>query len=108
MVATGQPRRGEVVPVTFTDTQPFDDALTDFGLPVEEDKQRYCYGDVGKQTLPSMLTYLHFPSSTCYDTTFSPQRKQIQTNMPDSGTSYDSMLFVVLLITSAELELLDR
>lgn len=49
MAATGQPRRGEAVPVTLSEAQLFDNALTDFGLPVEEDKQRYCYGDVGKQ-----------------------------------------------------------
>lgn len=49
MAATGQPRRGETVPGTFSDAQLFDDALTDLGLPVEGDKQRYCYGDAGKQ-----------------------------------------------------------
>ncbi len=49
MAATGQPRRGEVVSFTFSDAQLFDDALTDLGFPVEGDKQRYCYGDVGKQ-----------------------------------------------------------
>lgn len=49
MAASGQPRRGEAVLVAFSDAQLFDDALTDLGLPVEGDKQRYCYGDVGKQ-----------------------------------------------------------
>lgn len=50
MAATGQPRRGEAVSVTFSDAPLFDDALTDFGLPVDGDKQRYCYGDSGKPT----------------------------------------------------------
>lgn len=49
MAATGQPRRGEAVSVTFSDAQLFNDAVTDLGLPVEGDKQRYCYGDAGKQ-----------------------------------------------------------
>lgn len=49
MAATGQPRIGEAVSLTFSDAQLFDDALTYLGLPVEGEKQRYCYGDVGKQ-----------------------------------------------------------
>lgn len=97
VVASGQPRRGEVVSITFSTAQLFNEELADFGLPGEGDKQRCYYGDIQEQK--SKISQV-----TLYSAPLAYQTKQMERDKPESRRTDG---FMSLLEITSELELLD-